>query len=123
VTKKYCNPLSTVGIIIELGKGIVLILRRNEPRQWVILERYCEYGESLTRAAVREAKEEASNAVILDASSLASLMVCEETFFSAPSGTMTPTPVMTTLLFNSNIFKSYALFKKLCIECIVICIT
>jgi len=33
VVKGYRNPVPTVDIIIEQGKGIVLILRRNEPQQ------------------------------------------------------------------------------------------
>jgi 8-oxo-dGTP diphosphatase len=58
VVKQFRNPIPTVDIIIEQGKGIVLILRRNEPRQWAIPGGYCDYGESLEQAAVREAKEE-----------------------------------------------------------------
>ncbi len=58
VVKEFRNPFPTADIIIEQGKGIVLILRRNEPRQWAIPGGYCDYGESLEQAAVREAKEE-----------------------------------------------------------------
>jgi len=58
VVKEYRNPVPTVDIIIEQGKGIVLILRRNEPQQWAIPGGYCDYGESLEQAAVREAREE-----------------------------------------------------------------
>ena len=58
VAKKHHNPFPTVDIIIEQEKGIVLILRRNEPRQWAIPGGFCDYGESLEAAAVREAREE-----------------------------------------------------------------
>jgi 8-oxo-dGTP diphosphatase len=56
--KEFRNPFPTADIIIEQGKGIVLILRRNEPRQWAIPGGYCDYGESLEQAAAREAREE-----------------------------------------------------------------
>jgi ADP-ribose pyrophosphatase YjhB (NUDIX family) len=56
--KEFRNPFPTADIIIEQEKGIVLILRRNEPRQWAIPGGYCDYGESLEQAAVREAREE-----------------------------------------------------------------
>ena len=58
VVKEFRNPFPTVDIIIEQGEGIVLILRRNEPRQWAIPGGFCDYGESLEEAAVREAREE-----------------------------------------------------------------
>jgi 8-oxo-dGTP diphosphatase len=58
LVKEYRNPFPTVDIIIEQGKGIVLILRRNAPKQWAIPGGYCDYGESLEQAAVREAREE-----------------------------------------------------------------
>ena len=58
VVKEYRNPFPTVDIIIEYEKGIVLILRRNEPKQWAIPGGYCDYGESLEEAAIREAGEE-----------------------------------------------------------------
>jgi 8-oxo-dGTP diphosphatase len=56
--KEYHNPFPTVDIIIEGGEGIFLILRRNEPKQWAIPGGFCDYGESLEEAAVREAREE-----------------------------------------------------------------
>jgi 8-oxo-dGTP diphosphatase len=58
VVKEYRNPSPTVDIIIEQGEGVVLILRHNDPRQWAIPGGYCDYGESLEEAAVREAREE-----------------------------------------------------------------
>ena len=55
----YQNPLPTADIIIELaGKGIILIMRKNEPRGWAIPGGFVDYGESLEAAAIREAKEE-----------------------------------------------------------------
>jgi ADP-ribose pyrophosphatase YjhB (NUDIX family) len=60
VLKEFRNPFPTADIIIEHDKGIVLILRKNEPRQWAIPGGFCDYGESLEEAAVREAREETS---------------------------------------------------------------
>jgi ADP-ribose pyrophosphatase YjhB (NUDIX family) len=58
LVKEFRNPYPTVDIIIEHEGGIILILRRNEPRQWAIPGGFCDYGESLEAAAVREAREE-----------------------------------------------------------------
>ena len=58
VVKEYHNPFPTVDIIIEQSEGIILILRRNEPRQWAIPGGFCDYRESLEEAAIREAREE-----------------------------------------------------------------
>ena len=56
----YKNPSPTVDIIIELGGGVVLIERKNEPFGWAIPGGFVDYGESLEDAAVREAQEETS---------------------------------------------------------------
>ncbi|MBN2056599.1 NUDIX hydrolase [bacterium] len=55
----YRNPVPTVDIIIRMGSGeIVLIRRRNPPHGWAIPGGYVDYGESLETAARREAFEE-----------------------------------------------------------------
>ena len=57
----YRNPVPTVDIIIEIGEGrIVLIRRKNTPLGWAIPGGFVDYGESLETAALREAKEETS---------------------------------------------------------------
>ncbi len=57
---QYKNPSPTVDIIIELGGGVVLIERKNEPFGWAIPGGFVDYGESLEDAAIREAQEETS---------------------------------------------------------------
>lgn len=59
---KPVTPLLTVDIIIELvdrdARPIVLIERKNPPYGWAIPGGFVDVGETLERAAVREAKEE-----------------------------------------------------------------
>jgi ADP-ribose pyrophosphatase YjhB (NUDIX family) len=53
------NPVPAVDLIIEIeGKGLVLIERLNPPPGWALPGGFVEVGESLEKAAVREAKEE-----------------------------------------------------------------
>jgi len=66
MAEKFCNPLLTVDIIIEVAGGeIVLIERKNPPHGWALPGGFVDYGESVERAAVREAKEETSLDVVL----------------------------------------------------------
>jgi 8-oxo-dGTP diphosphatase len=52
------HPIPTVDIIIELPRGIVLIMRKNPPFGWALPGGFVEYGESAESAAKREAQEE-----------------------------------------------------------------
>lgn len=58
MSESFRNPLPTVDVIIEIGGGIVLIERRNPPPGWALPGGFVDYGESVERAAVREAEEE-----------------------------------------------------------------
>ena len=59
----YRNPVPTVDIIIEIGKAIVLIKRKNPPHGWALPGGFVDYGESYETAALREAEEETGLAV------------------------------------------------------------
>jgi ADP-ribose pyrophosphatase YjhB (NUDIX family) len=54
----YRNPIPTTDVIIRVGKGIVLIKRKNPPFGWAIPGGFIDYGESAESAAIREAREE-----------------------------------------------------------------
>lgn len=65
-SEEFQNPVPTVDVIIEVGDGeIVLIRRKNPPFGWALPGGFVDYGESLEQAAVREALEETSLPIIL----------------------------------------------------------
>jgi len=58
MSASFRNPLPTVDVIIEIGGGVVLIERKNPPPGWALPGGFVDYGESVERAAKREAEEE-----------------------------------------------------------------
>jgi 8-oxo-dGTP diphosphatase len=58
VTEQYRSPVPTVDIIIEYASGIILIKRRNLPHGWALPGGFVDYGETVEKAAEREACEE-----------------------------------------------------------------
>ncbi|MCU0496638.1 MAG: GNAT family N-acetyltransferase [Anaerolineae bacterium] len=56
----YVNPVPTVGVMIEMDGGLVLIKRARPPHQgeWTFPSGYVEADERLEEAAIREAEEE-----------------------------------------------------------------
>jgi 8-oxo-dGTP diphosphatase len=64
--EKPQTPLLTVDVIVEVDGGVVLIERRNAPEGWALPGGFVDVGESVERAAVREAREETSLDVLLE---------------------------------------------------------
>ncbi|MEO0102377.1 MAG: NUDIX hydrolase [candidate division WOR-3 bacterium] len=58
------GPKLAVDIIIEYQGKIVLIKRKNYPFGWALPGGFVEYGETVEKAARREAKEETGLSVI-----------------------------------------------------------
>lgn len=65
--KEYRNPSLACDLIVEIDGKIVLIERKNPPHGWALPGGFIDYGESAEAAAIREAKEEISLDVTLEA--------------------------------------------------------
>jgi 8-oxo-dGTP diphosphatase len=64
--RPVCPPLAA-DVIAEIGDKIALIERKNFPYGWALPGGFVEVGETVERAAVREAREETSLEVELRA--------------------------------------------------------
>ena len=65
-THEYRNPTPTVDVVIEIDGGVVFIERQNPPHGWALPGGFVDEGESLSTAAVREAREETCLSVTLE---------------------------------------------------------
>ncbi len=57
--RPVCPPIAA-DVIAEIGDRIVLIERRNFPFGWALPGGFVDFGETVEKAAVREAREEIS---------------------------------------------------------------
>jgi 8-oxo-dGTP diphosphatase len=58
---EYRQPKLTVDVVIEIGKGrLVLVRRKNPPPGWALPGGFVDLGETVEEAARREALEETS---------------------------------------------------------------